>query len=186
MKTITSILIFLFTTNLIGQGLKQSEFDLMNADVKKTLFSIDNSNDLIKLVDKFNLSKNDSTRVENLIQNNKIQYLKSLQGKSFVLPFYFLTDSPKELKLTVFSLTEEPKRKGEDFNRGKYHFILTSTIKIENGNLIYKNSEIIFKQDLINNWFLKGYQSYLDKTGLVFDKFNYTPPPPPFPPSTLR
>ena len=186
MKTITSILIFLFTTSLISQGLNQSEFDLINADVKKTLFSIDNSNDLKKLIDKFNLSRTDSTKVKNLIQHNEMQYSKSLQAKNFILPFYFLTNSPRELKLTVFSVTVEPKRKGEDFNRGKYHFVLTSIIKIENGNPTYKNSEIIFKQDLINNWFLKGYQSYLDKTGLVYDKFNYKPPPPPLPPSTLK
>ena len=186
MKTTISFLIFLFTSSLIAQGLNQREFDKINTDVKKTLLSINDSDDFLKLIGKFNLSKTDSTQIENLIQNSKIEFLKNMQAQSHIFPFYFLTDNPNELELTMFALTVEPQRKGEEFHRGKYHFILTSIVKIENEYLTFKNSEILTQSDSINKWFLKGYQSYLDQTGLVFDKFNYTPPPPPLPPSTLK
>jgi hypothetical protein len=186
MKKITSYLIFLFASSLIAQGLNQREFDEINIDVKETILSISNSDDFLNLIEKFKLSETDSTQIVNLIQNNKIEFLKNMQAKSHILPFYLLTDNANELELTVFSLTLEPQRKGEEFRRGKYHFVLTSIIKIENENLTYKNSKIITKQDSIDNWFLKGYQSYLEKTQLVFDKFGYTPPPPPLPPSTLK
>ncbi|WP_029034141.1 hypothetical protein [Salinimicrobium terrae] len=186
MKTITTVLVFLFTSSIIAQGLSQKEFDRINADVKETLLFINNSDDFLKLVEKFNLSATDSVQIKNFILDNRVEFLKNMQAKSHIFPFYFLTNNPDELELTIFSLTVEPQRKGEEFHRGKYHLILNSTVKMEDGHLTYKNSQILTRPDHINNWFLNGYQSYLDQTGLVFDKFNHTPPPPPLPPSTLN
>jgi hypothetical protein len=183
---IASFLIFFFTGSLIAQGLQQEEFDKIDRDVKETLLSINDSDDFLKLIEKFNLSGTDSTQIQNFTHHNKIEFWKNMHAKSHILPFYFLTENLDELELTIFSVTIEPQRKGEEFHRGKYHFVLTSMIKIENDNVIYRNSEMMIKQNSINSWFLKGYQSYLDKTKLVFDEFGFTPPPPPLPPSTLK
>ncbi|WP_417886908.1 hypothetical protein [Zunongwangia sp.] len=186
MKLIIAFFILIICPNyLIAQDLHQKEFDKINADVKNIIISIEDSDDFVKLIEKFNLSESASNKIDIVTQNNKITFLKNRQGKSHILPFYFLTENPTELKLTIFSLTMEPQRIGEEFHRGTYHFILTSKIKIEDGKPTYKDSEIIINQNSINNWFLKGYKTYLDKTGLVYKKFGYTPPPPPIPPNTL-
>ncbi len=186
MKILKYSLIILFTSSLSAQSLTQKEFERINSDIRKILISINKSDDFQKLIDKFKLSKADSTQMENLILKNDIIFSKNMNSKSHIFPFYFLTDNPNELKLTVFSLTTEPKRKGEEFYRGDYHFVLTSIVNIENESLIYKNTNLITDPDSINTWFLNGYNSYLDKTKPVFDKFKYTPPPPPLPPNKLE
>lgn len=187
MKTVKFFLIFfLFTNSLFAQSLSQTEFNKITSDIKETLWSVNKSQDFLELIIPFDLVKSDSVQMADLAQNIDIQFLKNMQAQSHILPFYFLTDNPYEIKLTLFSLTVEPQRKGEEFHRGDYHFVLTSIIKIEDENLTYKNSELITNTDSINHWFLKGYESYLEKTKVVFDKFGYTPPPPPLPPSTLK
>jgi len=186
MKIIKYFLILIFSCSLSAQNLTQSEFERINSDVNEIVFSINSPDDFQELISKFNLSEADSIKLKNLFLHRDIKFSFSMQSKSHIIPFYFLTDNPNELKLTVFSLTVEPKRNREEFVRGEYHFVMNSIIKFENENLTYDNSVLITDSDLINKWFLNEYRSYLDKSRLVSGKFNYTPPPPPLPPTTLE
>jgi|GEM_PF-4900813 len=169
-----------------AQELSQSDFDKINDDIKSTLFSVNDSDDIHLLNDKFNLTASDSIQISDLIANNKIKFTKTRESKSHIMPFYYLTNHPNEIKLTIFSLTVEPKRDNEKFNRGKYYFILTSKVRIQNEKIIFSDTKIKTQSKAINSWFLENYPIYLENTNPVFKKYNYRPPPPLLPPTTLK
>ncbi|WP_298521185.1 hypothetical protein [uncultured Kordia sp.] len=185
-KIIYSLALLLISCNVFSQNLSQDEFGKIDSTIKNIAFSIDESDDLQIFISKFNLSKTDASKVEKLTQKENIKFTKSKDTKSYILPFFTPTDNPNELKVTIFSFTQKTRRQGEKFHRGKYHFILTSTVGFENGKLVYKNSKFITDSKSINKWFLGTYKSYVKKTGPIFDKYKYTPPPPPPPPTSLR
>jgi hypothetical protein len=154
-------------------------------NIKHVLFSIDNPEDLRVLTSKFNLKAKDSIRVDILTSNLDVSFKANNIRTDYILPFYFLTDQPNELQLTIFAVSEQPKRNGEKYKRGKYHFILYSTIEYKDGKTLFKESSIVIDAKSINKWFLDGYKSYLDKTRPVFKRYGFVPPPPPLPPSSL-
>ena len=187
MKQLILIVLITFAQSLIAQDLTKLEFDLINNDVNQTIFrDIKESKDFTVLINKFNLSKIDMEKVERLALKKNIQFSKKTDSKSHILPFYVLSNTPGELQLTIFSLTIQNQNPDEDFHRGKYHFVLTTTVNIIDGQPYYKNSTFSTDKNEINQWFLNGYKTYLKRTKPIFEKYDYTPPPPPMPPKGLQ
>lgn len=170
----------------MAQNLSQGDFDLIHEDISSTLFSIDYSGDFDMLIKKFHVSKSDSIVINNFMNKNEINFTKQIDATSHILPFYFMTERPNELQLSVISFTIESVRPGETFNRGLYYLVLTTIVSIENGTPSYKNTKVIADAQGINNWFLEGYKYYLERTSPIFKAYKFTPPPPPLPPTTLK
>lgn len=185
-KFIYSLVLLFISNHLFSQDLSQSEFDTIDYSIKETLTSIDEPKDLEVFIKKFNLSKVDASKVQKLALNETIKFTQITDTKSYILPFYTESNKPNELKLTIFSFTLKNKRQGEKFQRGKYHFILTSTVGLQNGEVFFKDSKFVTDSKSINKWFLGIYKTYLKKTKPIFDTYKYTPPPPPLPPTSLK
>jgi hypothetical protein len=186
MKKLIYITIIILSNSVFAQNLTQSEFEIVNNDIRKTWFSIRDSKDFILLIKKFNLSSSDSILIENLVRKKSVEFTKQIGSNSHIMPFFSLAKNPNEIQLTIYSLTVELKRPNEEFYRGEYHFVLTTKIKIVDDNIIYQNSSLITDSNSINQWFLSGNKTYMEITKPFFEKYNYTPPPPPIPPSNLK
>lgn len=132
MKQLIFIGLIVLAQSFNAQDLTKLEFDLIKDDVNQTVFSdINESNDFEVLIRKFNLSEADIEKVEHLISNKKVEFTKKMDSKSHILPFYYLTNNPEELQLTIFSLTVKNPKSNENFHRGEYHFVLTTTVNLK-------------------------------------------------------
>lgn len=188
MKFNLCVLTFLLTGFLIqAQNLTEREFRLINEDLRTTIYSINEPKDLKILAEKFNLTEKDSLLVASMISKEMVDFSNEVTSKkNYILPFHVLSDSPDEIRTTLFSMSVQPKRADEEFHRGKYDFILITISRIENGTPVYSDSVLLADPDSINKWFLKIYPTYLEATRPIFTAYKYVPPPPPRPPVELK
>lgn len=186
MKTTMLIITFALTQFVNAQELTQKEFDRMHKDAQESLFQFAYTFNKNVFAKKFNLSESDLKSFRKVNSGKRIEFYEKPNDSTYMLPFYYLTDNPKELELIVFACQDLPKRQGETFNRSDYYFVLKTNISLHDGTVSYSKTELISLEEEINNWFLSGYKSYIDKTGLVYDKFGFIPPPPPLPPVGLK
>jgi hypothetical protein len=180
------VLIGFVTPYLFGQEIDQQGFDSINAEIKQTISTIHSSDEFDVLIEAFNLNPTEAAKVEELQSATEVTFSKAKDTKSYIFPVYFHADTTNVLQLTLYAFTVEPQRSGESFSRAKYYFILTTIVDYSKNRLVFKDSKVITEDRLINQWFLGGFQTYLEKTKPIFERYNFTPPPPPLPPNTLK
>ncbi len=185
MKTLLLVLQLLFTVNIYAQDFTQNEFDKINNDVSRAVYSLAQPLNAAKFSEKFNIADTDFQILEQLNAGEKLTF-NDLISENHILPIFFPADKPDELQLTLFAFKALPKRTNEDFNRANYYFVLTTIITLKDGNPFYSNTKLIYESKSIIDWFLSGYRSYLEKTDPVFRKYKFIPPPPPPPPNDLK
>lgn len=186
MKIFIYIFVFFLSQKGFCQQINPLGFEIIKNDVYADVFQIKHSDQVLSLIEKFNLEKNDAITLGRIVEKIDFYFFQSEELPNYIIPYFTFSEHPNQLNLTIYCLSVVPKRENEEFVRGKYHFILSTSAEVNNFKAVYKNSKLIMEEGAINEWFIDLMnKKYATITKPIFDKYGLTPPPPPLPPSSL-
>ena len=182
-KYLIYFFIMLSSVNVRSQNLDKKDFLDMVHYTMSVIYSLEKQN-IEPLVESFNLEgKNNFTVLKKIVSSNALR-----EGRVFTVPAFTKTKSSLIFNLTIISFKFLKKRQNENFERGKYFFIILAKVRFneKNSTFEYIDPQIVVEEDRIQSWWLSQYMSYVTLTSKIQDQFGYMSPPPAPPPENLK
>lgn len=182
MKKIILSIIVLQSYSINCQEITKKHFDVL-VNKTKLIANYLKSNKIEEAELYLKLSPTDAKKLKLVLNNDDFK-----SNSTYTHPHFLLTENPKKFKMIITSFKVLEKLKNENFSRGIYFFVIESIVSIDQKNQIinYEKSMIFTEDTNINKWWLSQFKTYVNNTKKVYDKFGYTPPPPPCPPKSLK
>lgn len=187
MKNLFTVLFVLVTTILPGQELTKKEFNqifIKTGRIRELILNGDGAQigELLQINGFENFEE-----FKSIITNQKISF-NSKSEHTYAHPYFYLTDKDNIIELTIPAMKILNKRDNEDYERGRYYFVLRTDIEYcWNDNTVYfVNPKLLTDNKEIEKWWLGIWKNYVPEIVKVSDKFGFKGPPPPCPPENLK
>ncbi len=170
-----------------GQELTKKEFNQIFIETGKIRELILNGNveqigELLQINDLENFEE-----FKSMFTNQELSF-NSVSEHTYAHPYFYLTDKENIIDLTIPAMKILSKRSGEDYERGRYYFVLKASIKYnwDDKTVNFENQKLITGDKEIEEWWLGNWKNYVPEIVKVSDKFGFKGPPPLCPPENLR